>query len=166
MTDAPFTEADVAYLLRAKKFVQTVLKDTVDDQNAPLLEVIYRIVRTDNPVDDIKLRLAARRPKQRVETFQRPRPSAALQWHGYRIRGIDRKIVHSVIKNGLIVGEVRGWHEHRWTSTDEDNFVIDVNEAMRKVHEDFRSILRFCMKRWNVEIRENEDRQEILKFTR
>src|SRR6266480_4713836 len=154
MSDAPFTEADVSYLLRAKKFVQSVMKDTTDDQAAPLLEIIYRIAQVDNPTDEIKLRLSARRPKPPLETLHRPRPSVALQWHGYRIRGIDRKIVHPVIKNGLIVGKVRGWHEHEWSSTDEDNSVIDVNEAMKNVQEDFRSILRFCMKRWRIEIKE------------
>jgi hypothetical protein len=166
MSDAPFTEADVAYLLKAKKLVQTVLKDTTDDQSASLLEVIYRVVRADNPSDDIKLRLSARRPKPPLETLHRLRPSVALQWRGHRIRGIDRKIVHPVIKNGLIIGKVRGWHEHVWTSTDEDNSVIDVNGVMKKVQEDFRSILQFCMVRWRIEIKENEDRQQILRFTR
>jgi hypothetical protein len=166
MSDAHFTEADVRYLLRAKKFIHSVIKDTMESQEAALLEIIYRIARVDNPSDEIKLRLSARRPKPPAETLPRLRPSVALQWHGKRIRGIDRKVVHPVIKNGLIVGRVRGWHEHRWTSTDEDNSVIDVNEVMKNVQEDFRSILRFCMERWRIEIKEGEDRQQILKFMR
>jgi hypothetical protein len=32
---------------------------------------------------------------------------------------------------------------------------------MRNVQEDFKSILRFCMERWRIEVRE-EDRQLIL----
>jgi ATP-dependent DNA ligase len=54
MSDAP-TEADVAYLLKAKKVVQSVLRDTTDDEDAPLREVIYRVARVDNPSDDERL---------------------------------------------------------------------------------------------------------------
>lgn len=165
MSDAPFTEADVRYLLKARKVIQGVIKDTTSDPNAPLLEIIYRITRVDNPGDDIKLRLNARRPKPVRVTLPRPRPSASLLWHGERIRGIDHKITHAVIKNGLVVGSVRGWHEHQWSRRDGDRRVIDVNEEMKKVQEDFRSILRFCMERWRIELVEEEDRQHILKFT-
>ncbi|HXQ38707.1 MAG TPA: hypothetical protein VN843_32195 [Anaerolineales bacterium] len=166
MLDPPFTEADVRYLLRTRKVVQGVIKDTTTNPAAPLLEIIYRIIRAGNRVDDIKLRLHARRPKPVLDTLIRPRPSASLLWHGERIRGIDHKIVHDVIKNGLIVGEVRGWHEHRWTLMDRDRPVISVNDEMKKIQEDFRSILRFCMARWRIEVEEDEDRQEILKFMR
>jgi hypothetical protein len=47
---------------------------------------------------------------------------------------------------------------------DGDRRVIDVNEDMKKVQEDFRSILRFCMARWRIELIEDADRQHILKF--
>lgn len=164
MSDAPFTEANVRYLLKARKIVQGVVKDTTSDENAPLLEIVYRIVRINNPVDDIKLRLHARRPKPVLVSLPRPRPSASLQWHGERIRGIDHKIVHDVIRNGLVVGKVRGWHEHRWTVVDGDRRVINVNEEIKKIQEDFRSILRFCMERWRIELKEGEDRQQVLKF--
>lgn len=40
MSDAPFTEADVKYLLRARKVVQGVIKDTTENPGAPLLEII------------------------------------------------------------------------------------------------------------------------------
>lgn len=89
-----------------------------------------------------------------------------MLWHGERIRGIDHKIVHPRIKNGLVVGEVRGWHEHRWTLADRDGPVMNVNEKMKDIQGDFRSILRFCMTRWHIEMQEDEDRQEILKFMR
>jgi hypothetical protein len=161
MSHAPFTEAEVNYLLKARKFIHGLIKDTTDNPDAPILEVVYRIRRLDRPDDDLKLRLSARRPKPVLATMPRPRPSAALLWHGERIRGIDRKIVHSAIKNGVTGRKVRGWHEHRWTTADGDKQVVDVNSAMRNVQEDFKSILRFCMKRWHIEVRD-EDRQLVL----
>jgi len=98
-----------------------------------------------------------------MATMPRPRPSASLLWHGQRIRGIDHKIVHSEIKNGIIVGKIRGWHEHQWITSDGDSFVVDVNNALRNVQEDFKSILRFCMKRWRIEVGE-DDQQQILRL--
>lgn len=167
MRVAPFTEADVNYLLKTRKVVQNIVKDTTSDENASLLEIVYRLVRAvDDPSDDIKLRLHARRPKSVLATLPKPKPSASLLWHGERVRGIDYKIVHSRIKHGLVVGEVRGWHEHRWTLEDGDKPVISVNEKMKNIQEDFRAILRFCMTRWRIEVQKDEDRQEILKFTR
>lgn len=163
MSHAPFTEAEVNYLLKARKVIRGVIRDTTDKPDAPLLEIIYRVARVDRPNDDIKLRLSARRPKPVMATMPRPRPSAALLWHDERIRGIDRKIVHSVIKNGIIVGRVRGWHEHQWTAVDGDSAVVNVNRAMRNVQEDFKSLLRFCMKRWRIEIDE-DDNQQILRL--
>lgn len=166
MSGAPFTEADVKYLLKARKVIHGVIRDTTEDPDAPLLEIVYRIVRADRPRDDIRLRLNARRPKPVLDTLYRPRPSAALLWHDERIRGIDHKIVHPRIRNGLKVGKVRGWHEHRWTLADRDKPVMSVHEKMKKIQEDFRSILRFCMARWHIQLKEHEDRQEILKFMR
>jgi hypothetical protein len=164
MSHAPFTEADVNYLLKARKFIQSVVRDTTDNPDSPLLEIIYRVRRLDRPNDEIKLRLSARRPKPVMATAVRYiRPSAALTWHDERIRGIDRKIVHVITKNGLSVGKVRGWHEHQWTEADGDSNVVDANKVMRNVQEDFKSILRFCMNRWRIEVRD-DDRQLLLKL--
>lgn len=108
--------------------------------------------------------LQARRPKPVLATLPKPKPSTALLWHGERRRGIDHKIVHPRIRDGLVIGKVRGWHEHYWTVIDRDKRVIGINRQMKNVQEDFRSVLRFCMARWRIELTEDEDRQQILKF--
>jgi hypothetical protein len=161
MSHAPFTEADVNYLLKARKFIHSLVRDTTDNPEASVLEVVYRVRRLDKPDDDITLRLSARRAKPVLATMPRPRPSAALLWHGERIRGIDRKIAHPIIKHGVIVGKIRGWHEHRWTKDDSDSSVIDVNKAMQNVQEDFKSILRFCMNRWHIEMPDDDRQLEL-----
>jgi hypothetical protein len=153
----------VEYLLKARKFIHRLVKDTTRDPNADILEVVYAVRRVDQPIEDIKLKLSARPPKPVMRTAFRLRPSAALNWHGERIRGIDHKIVHSKIENGLEVGRVRGWHEHQWTAADGDSYVIDANSFMRNVQEDFRSLLRFCMVRWRIEVKDS-DNQQLLKW--
>jgi hypothetical protein len=35
---------------------------------------------------------------------------------------------------------------------------VNVNRQMKNIQEDFRAILRFCMKRWRIELQEGEDR--------
>jgi len=162
MSRAPFTEAEVDYLLKARKFIGGLIKDSTRDPDSKIPEVVYRVRRFDRPEEDIRLKLSARPRKSVIRTGSaKLRPSAALLWHGKRIRGIDHKIVHPKIENGLMVGEVRGWHEHQWTDIDGDDFVIDVNGPMRNVQEDFRSVLRFCMERWRIEVRDR-DRQQSL----
>jgi hypothetical protein len=51
--------------------------------------------------------------------------------------------------SGQSIAPVRGWHEKLWTEIDEDKYIIDVNEDIK--NEDFRSIIRFCCNRWNIE---------------
>jgi hypothetical protein len=29
-----------------------------------------------------------------------------------RIRGLDYSLTHPIVKNGVIEGEIKGWHEH------------------------------------------------------
>jgi hypothetical protein len=52
MTDAPFTEAEVNYLLKARKFVHGVIRDTTSNPDAPLLEIVYKVLRVDRPNDE------------------------------------------------------------------------------------------------------------------
>ncbi|PYS20854.1 MAG: hypothetical protein DMF72_19460 [Acidobacteria bacterium] len=57
MSHAPFTEADVNYLLKARKFIDGLIRDNTANADAPILEVIYRVRRVDRRNDDITLRL-------------------------------------------------------------------------------------------------------------
>jgi hypothetical protein len=40
MSHAPFTEADVNYLLKARRFIHSLVSDTTDNPEASILEVV------------------------------------------------------------------------------------------------------------------------------
>lgn len=88
----------------------------------------------------------------------KPVPGASLIWKTKRIRGIDWRLKKAVFRDGVIVGYVKGWHEHLWTNTDEDRYAIEVNDRIKRT--DLRSFIAFCLTRWNVE---DGDRQAAFK---
>jgi hypothetical protein len=151
------TEADVAYLLRAKKFIHRVIRNSADSRQEVLeVVVIYNVRRKDREHLELKLRFSARLEKPVKVTVPQPRPGVSLTWHGQRIRGISRRIKHANIRNGVVVGEVRGWYEHQWTNSDEDKSIKDINKEIKQ--EDFWSVVEFCLRRWNIEF---ESRKQL-----
>jgi hypothetical protein len=106
-----------------------------------LREISYRSVRVNNPGDDIKLRLQARRPKAGLETLPKTKPSAALLWHRECVRGINHKIVHPRIKVLLVRFEVG---MSTWTSSDGDKRVVGIHRTMKNVQEDFAQFYAFA----------------------
>jgi hypothetical protein len=162
------TEAEVAYLLKAKKFVHSCTKDTTNSGNSiPMIEVMYSIRRADAPKDDdLRLKFWARRERPVLVTGPKPRPGASLLWRGHRIRGIARRIKHGSIRNGILIEEIRGWYEHQWTNTDQDKYCVGIGSEMKQVQEDFWSVVRFCLTRWNIETKADQSNQGALKFGR
>lgn len=152
MTGVLPTEAEVAYLLKAKKFIHSCTKDTTASGNTiPMIEVMYMIRRVDDPRDnDLRLKFWARRERPLLETGPKPKPGVSLKWRGHRIRGIARRIKHDCIRNGIVIGEVRGWYERQWTNTDEDKYCVSIEAEMKRVQEDFWSVVNFCLDRWNI----------------
>lgn len=116
------------------------------------MRIRYEVRKKDNPGAYLGLQIFAKLNRTPVPRGISPTPSVSLLWYNLRIRGINRKLRHDVVQNGIVVGTVRGWHEHQWTDADEDKFVIDVNALIKK--SDLRSLLQFCMKRWNIEFPE------------
>ena len=106
-----------------------------------------------NPADEMLLQLSVIQKPRLTNLSAKPKPGAAMNLKGERIRGIDWKIKHEFQKDGRPNGFVRGWHEHRWTEVDGDRFVVDVNDAVGQ--EDFRSLLKLCLDRWDVEVEES-----------
>src|SRR5579862_503682 len=79
----------------------------------------------------------------------RPMPGFSLKWKGVRIRGVNWNLQHPNILNGQATEPVRGWHEKLWNQIDQDKHIIDINDVVKNT--DFRSMLRFCCDRWNIE---------------
>lgn len=108
------------------------------------------IRRVDSTAVDLSLEFYPRiltRELAGVRTVQRP--SASLMWQGKRIRGLDHSMKHEVIRDGLIVDHVKGWHEHYWTDADEDNSVRPPNPILQNY--DLQSVITWCCKNWNIE---------------
>ena len=143
-------ESEVERLLGAKKFIHRTTFDRSSGMGeGSTIEVEYDIRRKDSPTLDLKLRLWARQKSPKA-VKPSPRPGVALYWRGKRIRGIDWKLKEDVRKDGFVTGEVvRHWHEHRWTDLDEDRVIANANKIVKQ--EDFWSVVRTCLKRWNIE---------------
>ncbi len=80
----------------------------------------------------------------------RPTPSAALEWNGKRIRGINYELRHDN-PDGTIV---KGWHEHVWSPSEQDHRVIPANPAPKD--RTLLGILQWGLEKWNIEVREQQ----------
>lgn len=150
VSHAALTDYSVRQLLRAKKFIYKELANNWDRRaSVPRIELIYDIRRVSSPNQDLRLKFSARLSQSAGAVLPRPLPGVALLWHGERVRGIDSKLRHDVIKNDAQIGIVRGWHEHQWTEMDGDRFVINANRTIKQP--DFWTLVRICLKRWNIE---------------
>jgi hypothetical protein len=63
--------------------------------------------------------------------------------------GLDHSLKHEVIKDGVIVAAIKGWHEHYWTDSDEDRTIRVPNPALQ--NHDIQSIVTWCCKNWKIE---------------
>lgn len=124
-----FTEYQVNQLMAASKVAGKVLHNTMKtDDAATMKEIRFAIRRKDRPSIDLALVLYGRiKIKKLPGVASIHKPGVALLWHGKRIRGVDWKIRHDVIENGMITGFVRGWHEHIWRDGDQDGFIVPVS---------------------------------------
>jgi hypothetical protein len=146
------TRYNVDALVAARKVASSPKLNTMSASGALLNERCLKvdIRRIDSPSVGISLEFYGRvmiRELAGVRTTQRP--SAALIWHGKRIRGLDHSLKHDVVENGLITGSIKGWHEHFWTDSDEDRRIRDANDSLQK--QDLQSVISWCCKHWKIE---------------
>lgn len=148
---AKFAQAEVDYLVAAKKFISRTVEDNSGwkrkrPSDPPTeIRITYDIRRKDNPGEDIGLRFHAR--KELGPPFAHW--GASLKWQTVRIRGLNYKLREDIIRDGLIIGKIRHWHEHIWNEQDGDKNIIDANDLVK--NEDMRSIIELCMRHWNIE---------------
>ncbi|MBA3356454.1 MAG: hypothetical protein H0U18_11100 [Pyrinomonadaceae bacterium] len=153
MPDAPFTEAEVRDLIAAKKYIHRVMEDNRGQPNANEIRLTYEIRRRGNETGNLHLRLFARLEKQVNAAVVKPQPGVSLLWCNKRIRCICWRLRHDIIRDGRVIGFVRHWHEKQWTDPDEDKFIIDANDFVKK-NIDFASLIYLCLRRWNIETSE------------
>ena len=108
------------------------------------------IRRRDSPNLDLVLEFKGRVKKSQLPGVASTQyPSASLIWRGKRIRCIDHAIVHEVVDHGLVVGRIKGWHEHFWTKQDEDAAIRELNPPLRNY--DIYAVIAWCTKQWNID---------------
>jgi hypothetical protein len=151
MRDAPFTEAEARDLIAAKKYIHRVMEDNRGQPNINEIRLTYEIRQRGKESENIHLRLFARLEKQVNAASVKPQPGVVLLWHNERIRGVCWRLRHDIIQDGKMIGFVRHWHEKQWTDADRDKFIIDANGFVKK-NMDFGSLVRLCLKRWNIEV--------------
>ena len=78
--------------------------------------------------------------------FPSPPPSAALEWFGTRIRGLNFEVRHDNPDGSI----VRGWHEHIWSPIYRDALVVPAKpEVVRRT---LRDVFRWGLKKWRIEV--------------
>ncbi len=155
------TEAYVAEILKRKKFVHAVVSDntrpSVEDKrkhghvSPNEKRIVYEVRFADMPDKPAHLRFTAR-IETGISGAPRPRPGFSLQWKGIRIRGVNHNWRHDSLRHGVSCGHIRKWHEKIWTNTDGDKYAIDINSEIKNTN--MVSMIRFCCKRWNIELQE------------
>jgi hypothetical protein len=152
MPNDSVTNYNVEELVKTRKVAMNVKFNTLHSTDPTLTERCMRVDvrRVDSTSVDLALDFYPRimtRELAGVRTVQRP--SASLMWHGKRIRGLDYATKHDVVTNGVIIGSIKGWHEHYWTDLDEDNTIREPRPALQNT--DLNSIIAWCAKNWNIE---------------
>ncbi len=73
-------------------------------------------------------------------------PGIALWCRDVRLRCVHWSHRRHSVRNGALLGYVRGWGENVWTPAPGDHYVI----AVQPPQFDLNSLLRWCLKRWHI----------------
>jgi len=148
----PFTKAEVDYLVDEQKFIKEV-PSIVEHGNYSMMRAqVYR--KVNKSYVPIKGLFVIARVAIPIPGVPSAIPSAALEWAGRRIRGIDKETRHDNPDGG----SVYGWHSHIWSPEHEDSCVVSTPEPK---HKDMRGILKAGLKKWNIFV--IEEQLEVLK---
>ena len=147
-----FTRYQADQLVEARKIATKTFRNSLftSDLRISTRELAVALRRKDSPTIDLVLAFGATVKTAELSGIKSGlRPSASLLWHGKRIRGLDYTIKHDVVESGISVGVIRGWHEHYWTDSDQDNSIREPNPPIKNM--DISAILEWSLKQWNIE---------------
>jgi len=124
-----FTKADADYLVAAPKFIPAIpMRQFLSGirMTGWLLQTrVYSTSAPNEPIGGLVVKAKIRKPPTGLPRLT---PSAALEWYGMRIRGINWELWHDN-PDGTIV---KGWHEHLWSPDERDDRVIAARPEPRK----------------------------------
>jgi hypothetical protein len=137
-----FTKDQVDYLVAEEKVIKDIPPRRSDGNYLVIVMPIYRKAKADLLITSLEILARVATP---IPGLPGALPSVALNWHGHRIRGIDREARHDNPDGS----EVFGWHEHIWMPQYGDSLVRPFPEPKRK---DMLGILKEGLGRWNIKV--------------
>jgi hypothetical protein len=155
MPQAQFTAAEVDSLIAVPKIVFKKMEDNRGQPNLTEIRLTYEVRTKDNPDERLRLRMFARLENRPNSAVVQGYPGVSLLWYNDRIRCVAWKLRRESIGEDLnLIEYVSGWYEHQWRDKARDRFVVDINSEI--THTDFDSIVRVCLKRWNIEDKDSQ----------
>jgi hypothetical protein len=152
MPKEPITRYSADCLIQARKVAMRTKLNTLSSNDVNLDEKCIKIDirRADSTGIDLSLEFYSRiKTKGLTGVTASNWPSASLMWRARRIRGLDYSLTHPIVKNGVIEGQIKGWHEHYWTDEDGDNSIREPSPQLKNW--DMQSIISWCCKTWKIE---------------
>lgn len=150
-----FTKGEVDYLVGLLKLVRVIPRpEFLNRQSRSGWLIEIRVFKKGDLRAPLPGLMVMAKAHQAPQGLPHPTPSAALLWHGKRIRGLNREMRHDN-PDGTIV---RGWHEHLWSPSDDDACVIQAQPEPKD--RTLIGILQWGLEKWNIEV---EQKQESLK---
>jgi hypothetical protein len=140
----------VDYLVHAPKFIKEIPRPQFLNATARTGLKIIVPVYSNADSRPIKGLVVIAKAHQAPPGLPRPTPSSALEWFGRRIRGLNYELRHDNPDGTLVAG----WHEHVWSPAEEDHRVIAARPEPKR--RDLLGILKWGLKRWNIEIRREQ----------
>jgi hypothetical protein len=143
----PSTTGEVDYLVGLPKVIKFIPKAVrLDRENHKGWEINARVfdkAKIAKPIPGLVVKAKAH---EAPSGLPHPPPSAALEWFGKRIRGINYELWHDNPDGS----SVRGWHEHLWSPGEQDAHVVLARPEPTK--KQLLDILKWGLSKWNIEI--------------
>ncbi len=146
-TQGRLTNAEIDYILKAAKFIFAV--PNFEEQDGWII-LRARVYKKDEPNWSAGSLSIHARVAKRPPGLPSQLPSCCLQWHGIRIRCVDREARHDN-PDGTYV---KGWHEHIWDDRNQDDRVIAAHPIVS--HPSLRGIFQWGLDKWKIEVREKQ----------
>src|SRR5262249_40616082 len=147
--DFPFTRYECDKLVDAAKVIKAVPRPGQLQPNSPGLGFrMYcsQIYYKNDPSKPIKGLVVMAKARSAPPPIPQPTPSAALEWFGHRIRGLNYEQWHDNPDGST----VRGWHEHVWSPREADAYVVPARPEPRQKTMD--ALFRWGLTQWNIAV--------------
>jgi hypothetical protein len=151
LAEKPATTGEVDYLVGMGKVIKTIPRiRSLDRENSKGWEVYANVFDKTNRAKPIPGLVVKAKAHEAPSGVPHPPPSAALEWFGKRIRGLNYELWHDN-PDGTIV---KGWHEHLWSPAEQDAHVVRARPEPTK--RQLLDIFKWGLAKWNIEVLEEQ----------